>query len=58
LVGSIYRHHALPISDFNELYLGVLLEKVNKQGIYIQEAAEIMGDFNINNLLNTNNDIQ
>ena len=51
VVGSIYRHHSLPVNEFNNIFLGPLLDKVSKQG----KQLIIMGDFNIN-LLNSHSD--
>ena len=51
VVGSIYRHHSLPVNEFNNTFLGPLLDKVSKQG----KQLIIMGDFNIN-ILNSHTD--
>ena len=49
IVGTIYKHPSMDLTDFNSNYLNNLLEKVSKE----QKSAFLLGDFNIN-LLNYN----
>ena len=49
LVGTIYKHPSMDLTDFNSNYLNNLLEKVSKE----QKHIFLLGDFNIN-LLNYN----
>ena len=49
LVGTIYKHPSMDLTDFNSNYLSNLLEKVSKE----QKSIFLLGDFNIN-LLNYN----
>lgn len=50
VVGCIYKHPTLPISEFNKTFLAPLLDKINKEG----KEIILLGDFNIN-LLNSHN---
>ena len=49
IVGTIYKHPSMDLTDFNSNYLNDLLEKVSKE----QKSVFLIGDFNIN-LLNYN----
>ena len=51
IVGSIYKHPSLNISEFEIDHLSPLLDKISKEG----KTVILMGDFNIN-LLNSNSD--
>ena len=50
IVGTIYRHPSIDLTDFISNYLNNLLEKISKE----QKSVFLLGDFNIN-LLNYNN---
>ena len=43
LVGSIYKHPSMDLTDFNSNYLSNLLEKVSKE----QKSIFLLGNFNI-----------
>ena len=49
IVGVIYRHPYLDLTDFNCNYLNKLLENISKK----QKSVFLLGDFNVN-LLNYN----
>ena len=49
LVGVIYRHPSMDLTDFNCNYLNKLLENISKE----QKSIFLLGDFNVN-LLNYN----
>ena len=49
IVGVIYRHPSMDLTDFNRNYLNQLLEKISKD----QKSIFLLGDFNVN-LLNYN----
>ena len=49
IVGVIYRHPSMDVTDFNSNYLNKLLEKISKE----QKSVFLLGDFNVN-LLNYN----
>ena len=49
IIGTIYKHPSMDLTDFNSNYLNDLLEKVSKE----QKSVFLLGDFNIN-LLNYN----
>ena len=49
LVGVIYRHPSMDLTDFNCNYLNKLLENISKE----QKSVFLLGDFNVN-LLNYN----
>ena len=49
IVGTIYKHPSMDLTDFNNNYLNSLLEKISKE----QESVFLLGDFNIN-LMNYN----
>ena len=49
IVGTIYKHPSMDLTDFNSNYLNNLLEKVSKE----QKSVFLLGYFNIN-LLNYN----
>ena len=49
IVGVIYRHSSMDVTDFNSNYLNKLLEKISKE----QKSVFLLGDFNVN-LLNYN----
>ena len=49
IVGVIYRHPSMDLTDFNCNYLNKLLEKISKE----QKSIFLLGDFNVN-LLNYN----
>ena len=49
IVGTIYQHPLMDLTDFNSNYLNNLLEKISKE----QKSVFLLGDFNIN-LLNYN----
>ena len=49
IVGTIYKHPSMDLTDFNSNYLNNLLEKISKE----QKSVFLLGDFNIN-LLNYN----
>jgi hypothetical protein len=51
IVGSIYKHPSLLISEFDQHYLSPLLDKISKEN----KTIILLGDFNIN-LLNTISD--
>ena len=55
IIGCIYKHPNMPISEYNESYLSPLLDKLSKE----KKEIIILGDFNID-LLNyeKNHDIQ
>ena len=44
IVGCIYRHPCMPVSEFNTIYLDTLLEKLS----FENKNIILMGDFNIN----------
>ena len=48
LVGCIYRHPCMPISEFNELHLTDLLDKVTSEN----KTIFLLGDFNIDLIKN------
>ena len=43
IIGCIYRHPNTDLDEFNELYLNVLLEKLNKEN----KSIFLLGDFNV-----------
>ena len=43
IIGCIYRHPNMDLSDFNENYLSSLLEKISKE----KKSVILLGDFNI-----------
>ena len=49
IVGVIYRHPSMDLTDFNCNYLNKLLENISKE----QKSIFLLGDFNVN-LLNHN----
>ena len=49
IVGTIYKHTSVDLTDFNSNYLNSLLEKVSNE----QKSVFLLGDFNVN-LLNYN----
>ena len=49
IVGVIYRHSSMDLTDFNCNYLNKLLENISKE----QKSIFLLGDFNVN-LLNYN----
>ena len=49
IVGVIYRHPSMDLTDFNCNYLNKLLENISKE----QKSIFLLGDFNVN-LLNYN----
>ena len=49
IVGWLYKHPSMDVSDFNKNYLDTLLDKLSKQN----KQVFLLGDFNIN-LLNYN----
>ena len=49
IVGTIYKHPSMDLTDFNSNYLNNLLEKISKE----QKSVFLLGHFNIN-LLNCN----
>ena len=49
IVGTIYKHPSMDLTDFNSNYLNSLLEKISKE----QKSVFLLGDFN-NNLMNCN----
>ena len=49
IVGVIYRHPSMELTDFNCNYLNKLLENTSKE----QKSISLLGDFNVN-LLNYN----
>ena len=49
IVGMIYKHPSMDLTDFNSNYLNNLLEKISKE----QKSVFLLGHFNIN-LLNYN----
>ena len=49
IVGVIYRHSSMDVTDFNQNYLNGLLDKISKE----EKNIFLLGDFNIN-LLNYN----
>ena len=49
IVGVIYRHPSMDLTDFNCSYLNKLLENISKE----QKSVFLLGDFNVN-LLNYN----
>ena len=49
IVGVIYRHPSMDLTDFNCNYLNKLLENISKE----QKSILLLGDFNVN-LLNYN----
>ena len=49
IVGVIYRHPSMDVTDFNQNYLNGLLDKISKE----EKNIFLLGDFNIN-LLNYN----
>ena len=49
IVGCLYKHPNMDVSDFNENYLNTLLDKLSKEN----KQVFLLGDFNIN-LLNYN----
>ena len=52
IVGVIYRHPSMDVTDFNQNYLNGLLDKISKE----EKNIFLLGDFNIN-LLNYNEHI-
>ena len=48
-MGCIYRHPSMDLTEFNEIYLSDLLEKLTKEN----KTVFLLGDFNIN-LINYN----
>ena len=52
IVGSIYKHPSMPISDFNYKHLGPLLDQISREG----KLLILLGDFNIN-LLRYNDEL-
>ena len=44
VVGSVYKHPQLTITDFNHNFLAPLLEKVSRE----RKELVLLGDFNIN----------
>ena len=53
IVGVIYRHPSMDLTDFNCIYLNKLLENTSKE----QKSIFLPGDFNVN-LLNYNENNQ
>ena len=57
IVGAIYKHPSMDLTDFNSNYVNNLLEKILKE----QKSVFLLGDFNINlmnyNAHNTNNEL-
>ena len=51
VVGCIYKHPKVPVTEFTEYYLVTLLEKLAKE----KKETILIGDFNIN-ILNSNSD--
>ena len=49
IVGCLYKHPNMDVSDFNKNYLNTLLDKLSKEN----KQVFLLGDFNIN-LLNYN----
>ena len=49
IVGYLYKHHNMDVSDFNKNYLNTLLDKLSKEN----KQASLLDDFTIN-LLNYN----
>ena len=49
IVGTIYKHPSVDLTDFNSNYVNSLLEKISKE----QKSVFLLGDFNIN-LMNYN----
>ena len=49
IVGAIYKHPSMDLTDFNSNYVNSLLEKISKE----QKSVFLLGDFNIN-LMNYN----
>ena len=49
IVGTIYKHPSIDLTDFNSNYVNSLLEKISKE----QKSVSLLGDFNIN-LMNCN----
>ena len=43
VIGCIYRHPSMDLEEFNECYLGMLLEKLSKEN----KTVFLMGDFNV-----------
>ena len=44
IVGTIYKHPSMDLTDFNSNYLTNLLEKISKE----QKSVFLLGHFNIN----------
>ena len=42
IIGCIYRHHSMELSEFNNHFLSVLLEKISKEN----KMVVLLGDFN------------
>ena len=53
IIGCIYKHPGLPISEFNRLFLAPILDEINKE----KKDLTFLGDFNIN-LLNSSVDLE
>lgn len=54
IIGSIYRHPSMSLSEFNSDFLSPLLDKVTLEN----KTIVLLGDFNVNLLnMNTNNNI-
>ena len=53
IVGVIYRHPSMDLTDFDCNYLNKLLENISKE----QKSSFLLGDFNVN-LLNYNENNQ
>ena len=49
IVGCLYKHPSMDVSDFNKNYLNTLLDKLSK----VNKQVFLLGDFNIN-LINYN----
>ena len=49
IIGTIYKHPSVDLTDFNSNYVNSLLEKISKE----QKSVFLLGDFNIN-LMNYN----
>jgi len=54
IVGCIYRHPCMPISDFNELFLTAFLNQISKEN----KILILLGDFNIDLLKTGNNGVE
>ena len=51
IIGCIYKHQNVPVTEFRNYYMGPLLEKLSRE----KKEIILMGDFNIN-ILNCDSD--